>query len=790
VVSGSEKKHIFYSTGGAKIFSLISGERSQGIVDLLKEISLSLGIKLISEEEQAIYLIRAGSPVEELENIRKLLKFLSLSGKGSSFHRVTASDTAEKLVEKYSEVLVNFYKLISSIGKNQIEDFSEFIDLFPVKRDAFLSYVSHIPTFFTPFGKLFQNIYEFESGPKDIRKFRFPDYLSEIRWVVKDLIKKDGRTCVVVPDDYFLSTFIKEMELYGIRPVVASDLSYCSLNDAPFSFLITSLYCIYSDYSYDYMISLIENPYSGVNPFKVRQIKEIAYDKNVIRGMEDWKTLFGDAGLSRDILMDLETFSREIAAGKGLAALDSFASKYLNGNPVLKITRILSAAFDGSSSDIQEMVSFLESLKYFPRVNIPGNGSVFIGKAEDLYGIPFDNVYISGLDSASSLREFPDMARGLLDKLGLSGEYDSMKESLLRGVIEPAKNVVLSRSELDEKLSFSESTPFYDSIPAEEKYATRDSVFVPTVAFNTWETVAQMNITKKYLLSYEIVKAKLEKPVYPTSLENYIGCHFKGFVNWILGIDEIEAPIEFLDPRNTGSLTHRILEKFYSTDISPADFSHLADSYLENEMKREKYVSKRQALKFYRDKYLKSGRLTEFFKMDASKAVGQGRHTILREFRFPENGKPVYYEFNGSRISIGGIVDRIDEEKDGLCIIDYKSSLYGYPKNDLCDEEHGKVQLFFYKLGVESTLGRKVKAAAYVSFRDIREGYATAGFYQEIPNENAQVKKCRDIVNLTLRDLIEGDCDPVVKEGGSLWKCENQLFCPLLSVCRVQERRW
>ncbi|MGC8645334.1 MAG: PD-(D/E)XK nuclease family protein [Thermoplasmata archaeon] len=785
-----EGKHVFYSSGGARVFSLIYDLRSQGIEDLIKEVSSSVGIKILSEEERVVSLIRAGSPVEELNTVRSLLKFLKLAGKISFMHKVIASDTSEKVIEKYSEVLVNYYKIISSIGKSEIEDFSEFLDLFPVKREIFASCISHLPDFFIPYRNLFGKTYQLEVRRKTVRKLKFPDYLSEIRWIVRDAITSEGRTCIIVPDDYFMSAFIKEMELYGTRPVIASDLAYSFLNDSPFLFLYSSLNCIYSDYSYDSMISLIENPYSKVNPAKGREIKQIAYDKNVMRGIDDWKTLFGDLGLSLDILFDLQRLSEDAASGKGLEALQSFAVKYLGDNPVVKITNILSTAFGGASSDIQEMINYLQALKYLPKVSIPGNGSLFLGRAEDLIGIPFDRVYISGLDSSSSLREFPDVARSLLIKLGLAGEFDVMKEKLLRAIIEPAAFVILTRSELDEKLSFTESIPFYDSVQEKEEYVSRDSIFVPAVPLNEWETMASVKAVNRYSLSQEIVKTRLEKPIYPTSLENYIGCHFKGFVNWILGIDEIEEPMEFLDPRNTGSLTHKILEKFYSTDISPREFYRLADSFVKNEIGRERYISRKQALKFYREKYVMSGRLTQFFNMDVSHAIALGRRTIHREFHFPSNGNSVAYEFDGKRISIGGFVDRIDEEGDNLCIIDYKSSLYGYPKNDLCDEEHGKVQLFFYKIGVESILGRKVKAAAYVSFRDVREGYATAGFYQEIPNENAQMKKCGEIVDAALRDFISGDCDPVVKEGGSLWKCENQLFCPLLSVCRVQERRW
>ncbi|MEM3941229.1 MAG: PD-(D/E)XK nuclease family protein [Thermoplasmatales archaeon] len=785
-----EIKHIFLSSGAARVYTSIYGEKAQGIDDFIKELSNSLMIKILSNDERIISLIQAGSPVEEVDTITRIVRFLTLTGKTSFLHRVVASDTSEKIVERYSEVIVKYYKIISEIGKSQVEDFSEFIDLFPIKEEKLKGCVSHIPEIFTPFVKLFPEKYQWKVKTEKLRKLRFPDYFSEIRWVVRDSIVRSGSTCIVVPDDFFLGSILKEMELYGVKPLVASNISYTVLNDSPFFFLINCLRCVDTDFSYDFVIPTIENQYSMVDQAKIFVIRKLAYENNVIRGLDDWITLFQEAGVSPEILLDLRDLSNYIKQGKGLEGLKKFSEKYIGNTPVLKIVNVLAASFGGVSSDIQEMINYLQALRFFPKVSVPGDGSIVIGKPEDIIGIPFDNIYITGLDSGSSLRSFSDVARSLLDKIGLQGEYDSFIGMTLKKIVESGINVTLTRSELDEKLTFTEGTPFYDSIEAEESIVPRDDIFVPVAPICQWETASPQQEKQKYSLDTQIVKARLEKPIYPTFLENYIGCHFKGFVNGILGVDELDEPVEFLDPRNTGSLTHKILEKFYSTEISPEDFTKLSDSFVRNEISRVRYNSKKMALKFYREKYIQSGRLTRFFMLDVRRSLELGRRIIHREFHFPSNDHSVIYEFNGNKISIGGFVDRVDEQEDGLCIIDYKTSLNGYPKNDLCDEEHGKIQLYFYKLGVESILGKKVRAAAYVSFKDVNEGLSTAGFYQDIPNEEAQIEKCNRIVSSAFQALLEGDCDPVVKEGGSLWKCENQLFCPLLSVCRVQSRRW
>ncbi|MEL9915130.1 MAG: hypothetical protein QXY77_04420, partial [Thermoplasmatales archaeon] len=120
-----EIKHIFLSSGAARVYTSIYGEKAQGIDDFIKELSNSLMIKILSNDERIISLIQAGSPVEEVDTITRIVRFLTLTGKTSFLHRVVASDTSEKIVERYSEVIVKYYKIISEIGKSQVEDFSE-----------------------------------------------------------------------------------------------------------------------------------------------------------------------------------------------------------------------------------------------------------------------------------------------------------------------------------------------------------------------------------------------------------------------------------------------------------------------------------------------------------------------------------------------------------------------------------------------------------------------------------------------------------------------------------------
>lgn len=784
-------RHIFYSDGAARAFSALKGVETQSVMDLVKEMSSSVNVNIITEEESLIAFLRSGAPVEDLNSMKVLQTFLKVVGETSKVHKLVAGDSSEKKIEKYSEITLNFYKMISEMGKSEAEDFGEFVGLFPLKHDLSANYVSHLPSFLAPFNSLFTLREEASKKEPKILKMKFPDLFAEIRWISRDISSKKGLRAVVVPDDYLASAISKELELYGIEPTIASPVSEVFMNDSHLNFAISTLRCIDEDFSYESMISILENPYSGIDRSRIHNIKKQCYEKNITGGIGDWKNLLQEMKVKEDLLLDLESLSINLDHRDGLSELVRFLNKYTGERSLPgKLVGILASSFDGEVFEPTELINALESMKSLPKVSVVGDFDVIIGKPLDLLGLPIDNLYLAGQDAASSIRAFPEEARDFLVKTGLEDRFDRLVETAYRSLIEHSDAVTLSCSKMDEKLSYTESTAFYDGVLGDEMYVQRDSVFIPQDPIAEWETSTEYKVPKSYWLEDTIVSARIEKPIYPTFIENYAGCHFKGFVNGMLGIDEIDPPREFLDPRTTGSMTHKILEKYYSTDITPTTFGKLADSFVKGEISKERYESRMEALKFYRDKYILNGKLVRFFKMDVEHALELGRKTVQKEFHFPISDQQVVYNFGDKKISLGGYVDRVDEENGGLCVIDYKSSLYGYPKNDLCDERHYKVQLYFYKLGVEAIMKKKVRAAAYVSFRDINDGFSTAGFFNSIPNEEAQVKKCKEIIDPVLEEFVSGDCDPVVKEGGSLWKCENELFCPLLSVCRVQERRW
>ena len=137
MADGASKRHIFYSSGAASAFSAITGLEAQGVKELIKEISSSVKVNVITEEESLVALLKSGASVDDLLTMKSIQNFLKILGETSKVHKLVAGDSSEKKIERYSEITLSYYKLISEMGKSEAEDFCEFITLFPLNHNLY-----------------------------------------------------------------------------------------------------------------------------------------------------------------------------------------------------------------------------------------------------------------------------------------------------------------------------------------------------------------------------------------------------------------------------------------------------------------------------------------------------------------------------------------------------------------------------------------------------------------------------------------------------------------------------
>ena len=260
------------------------------------------------------------------------------------------------------------------------------------------------------------------------------------------------------------------------------------------------------------------------------------------------------------------------------------------------------------------------------------------------------------------------------------------------------------------------------------------------IALSKWDEIGELsknnknfqNLTKfnENLIKYKDFSKINEKnlkifddmtTISASQLESYFKCPFSAFLNNILKIrPRIESEILSLD---VGNILHEICFKYYKLKKQVGDIYQFVVNEVYN------FVTKDERLKLN----AKSPILTTL--IDEAYRVINGLNYIDENSLFT----PKYFEceFKGesalkfSNINIIGKIDRVDEYKDKLRIIDYKS---GKADASLKELFYGnKLQLFLYALAMENHTKKSVVGEFYLPLHNAysRESstYSLKGFF-------------------------------------------------------------
>ncbi|MCW0482907.1 PD-(D/E)XK nuclease family protein [Gaoshiqia sediminis] len=175
-----------------------------------------------------------------------------------------------------------------------------------------------------------------------------------------------------------------------------------------------------------------------------------------------------------------------------------------------------------------------------------------------------------------------------------------------------------------------------------------------------------------------------EKRLSPSALNTYLDCKLKFYFRHVANIKETDELLEDVDPRLFGNLFHHAAELIYTEfkgkEVSSEDLKTVAV----NKNKIGKAIHSAFAREYYKDRALKDVKITgkniliaENLQTYLERMLENDRafapFTVLElegdfeaEFVLPIGGVP-------RKIKLGGIVDRIDQTRDGVRIIDYKT---------------------------------------------------------------------------------------------------------------------
>ena len=219
-----------------------------------------------------------------------------------------------------------------------------------------------------------------------------------------------------------------------------------------------------------------------------------------------------------------------------------------------------------------------------------------------------------------------------------------------------------------------------------------------------------------------------------SSLETYVQCPFKFFIEKVLRLEEKQEPEDRLDALQLGDLYHRILFKYFSSHF-PGDWSNALESYikeLENAAERvfADYEGKRSlpqgVWQVYREEILNNLRL-----LIEAEYNNEYQTTPLKlEFGFgisedyqdsPDNIKePVDIKLTDETIKLKGKIDRIDSRRsqEDIMVYDYKYSDKRGKTSDFFD--YKELQIPLYILAIKNLMpDKKLMGGAYYSVKKL-----------------------------------------------------------------------
>ena len=204
----------------------------------------------------------------------------------------------------------------------------------------------------------------------------------------------------------------------------------------------------------------------------------------------------------------------------------------------------------------------------------------------------------------------------------------------------------------------------------------------------------------------------------PSAIESYVKCHFNYWCEYVLRLKKQEKNVFSIS--DTGSLIHALLEKFIKLVTDEKGFNakraedeadELIDALLE-EYIRENFPE-RDAGKAQVEHVV--NKLRHITRLVAKNITAELKGSSFKpeyfelpiDSRVPDGLKPLEFELeDGSKLSVRGIVDRVDLFRDGqdvyVKVVDYKTGSKSFDVDDI--EEGLNLQMLLYLFSI---CGRK-----------------------------------------------------------------------------------
>jgi ATP-dependent helicase/nuclease subunit B len=272
-------------------------------------------------------------------------------------------------------------------------------------------------------------------------------------------------------------------------------------------------------------------------------------------------------------------------------------------------------------------------------------------------------------------------------------------------------------------------------------------------------------------------------------LETYGSCPLHFYVQHVLKLEPKEPPELGLDPRQLGSMLHRVLELVYARAEDPSDVDQLLAGL---EDTASQVFKSAPTVYGFRPSPLWEVEQAQFMAMlretiTALAEVSRGWTPIAFEEKFGiGSAPPLHLHLDDQVVLLHGLIDRVDQHASGeLRVVDYKTGSSHLSDRDFIDGR--RLQLPIYALAAQDALQLgPVTEGFYWVIKDAKASSFKLSKYQSDDQQGLSTAKALlgEHIQRSLRGIRAGNFAPSPPRGG----CPS--YCPAAGWCWRYQGGW
>jgi len=259
-----------------------------------------------------------------------------------------------------------------------------------------------------------------------------------------------------------------------------------------------------------------------------------------------------------------------------------------------------------------------------------------------------------------------------------------------------------------------------------------------------------------------------------TQLEKFLKCPYKFYLELVEGIKVYKAPEIEESSKLWGNMIHKIMkeifEKYKGNVLVRKDIQNVVEIFAEEIEK--KILTTKEISSLYKDiMRIRAKEVIAKFERIIEKHTGNKIVSVEKEITH-----------EGENFILKGIIDRIEENENGIYIIDVKtgtSSLPSFTENDFFNR--GNIQIPSYMWMYENKFNpeKEVYGAIWnFSFKESENKKSEEKIYEQKKRKVDYLDLLGEFFENIFENMIKGKIDFQPKENQSCFYCEYKTQCP------------